>query len=145
MTLKELYNLKLKEYKETGVREEPDKLLAMLLLPIKEDFESLEVEEGSFYRYYQEVIDENIGKIENDFELTRDYIIEKIEENVLCTDYEHDKIWHVFNGGFGIVHWAVMYRPYLTAEEAYLEMWEDKILLKNSEEKAISLQKTNNN
>lgn len=60
MTLNELYNVKLIEYKKYGVKDEPDKLLSLLLLPKKNEFEPLMVSEGEFYERYKNEIDSMI-------------------------------------------------------------------------------------
>ena len=98
MTLTELYDAKRQKYVDTGKKEEPSKLLALLLLEKKEEFLPLEVEEGKFYHYYQEIIDKNIDKVTADFQFSDDdykkLITEKLgyfEEN----SFEEDKLWQV--------------------------------------------------
>lgn len=130
MILEQLYNYKLMEYKLTGKRTRPDKLLAMLLLPQRDNYEPLKVEEGKFYNTYKEEIDKNINKVINDFEISRNDIINYIEsKGVLCNDYEHDKIWFVFSKGFGTMHWGIMYRQNNSSEEIYSEMFGDNDLI----------------
>lgn len=130
MILEELYNYKLMEYKLTGFREDPDKLLAMLLLEQKDNYEALEVCEGIFYNAYKKEIDKNINKVINDFEISRNDIISYIEsKGVLCDDYEHDKIWLVFSKGFGTMHWGIMYRKNNNPEEIYSEMYSNTDLI----------------
>ena len=51
--VKELYNLKLYEYRETGLKERPWKLLAMLLLSEKNKYEELRGTQGEFYNKYK--------------------------------------------------------------------------------------------
>lgn len=122
MTLYELYNVKLMEYKKYGVKDEPDKLLSMLLLPKKEDFEPLMVSEGKFYEKYKKKIDYMIEKVINDFDITDEEIIHHVEKKgVLCNNFEHDKIWFVFCEGFGLMHWSIMYHKEKTPEEIYIE------------------------
>ena len=105
MTLNELYNVKLMEYKKLGVKDEPYKLLSMLLLPRKAEFEPLMVSEGKFYEKYKKNIDSMIEKVIKDFDITDEEIIWHVEKKgVLCNNFEHDKIWYVFGEGFGLMH-----------------------------------------
>lgn len=133
MILEELYNYKLMEYKLTGFREEPYKLLAMLLLPQKDNYEPLLVDEGTFYNFYKKEIDKNINKVITDFEITKKDIINYIESNgFYCDDYEHDKIWYVFAEGFGTMHWGIMYKKNNTPQEIYSKMYgETDLILMN--------------
>ena len=62
MTLKELYQLKIYEYKNYGYKERPHKLLAMLLLDNLDKFEPLNKSQGEFYKKYKKIIDEAIKK-----------------------------------------------------------------------------------
>lgn len=82
MTLIELYNLKLNEYKETGVRERPWKLLAMLLLSEINKYEPARNSRGEFYKKYKDEIDKKIAKVERDFNFTYEDIVEYIERIV---------------------------------------------------------------
>ena len=140
MTLKELYNLKLYEYKETGIREKPEKLLAMLILPEKDKYEALKVSEGRFYKKYQKEIDSKIAKVENDFNFTKEYMIGFIEKKVISYDYNIEKVWHVFYEGFGALHWGIMYHNDLTPEEIFSKYFNDNQLEKqyNIEQQAIA-------
>lgn len=128
MTLRELYDLKLYEYRVTGLRDKPEKLLAMLMLPEKDNYEALKVSEGKFYAKYQKEIDAKIAKFENDFNFTKDNIINFIEETVICDEYERDKIWFVFCKGFGAMHWGIMYRKDATPEDIFSEYFDDSQL-----------------
>lgn len=130
MTLKELYNYKLALYKQEGIREELDRLLALLLLSEKDNYEPLKVAEGVFYEKYKNEIDEKIKKVETDFELTKEDIIKYIEaEGMIVSNYEDNKIWYVFAEGFGSMHWGNMYRKDSTAEEIYSEYFHSNELL----------------
>lgn len=125
MTLNELYKEKLKDYKETGKREQPDKLLAMLLLPERDYYEPLMVAEGVFYQSYQKEIDEKIDKVIQDFDITTNEIVQMVEsKGVLCENFEHNKIWFVFAKGFGAMHWGLMYHKEMSPEEIYEECFE---------------------
>lgn len=122
MTLMELYEEKLEDYKQEGRREQPDKLLAMLLLPERNRYEPLMVAEGIFYQRYQKEIDKKIAKVIQDFRITKNEITQLVEEKgVLCEDFEHDKIWFVFAKGFGAMHWGLMYHRDWTPEQIYEE------------------------
>lgn len=126
MNLNELYNLKLLDYQKNGIKEQPDKLLAMLLLPEKDNFEPLKTSEGKFYDSYKSEINEKIAKVINDFEITDEEIIKQIEDNgVSCNNFEHDKIWFVFCKGFGAIHWGIMYHPDKSPEEIYADVFGD--------------------
>ena len=124
MTLLELYNLKLDQFKRTGIKEKPWKLLAMLLLSKKNSFEALRNSQGEFYKKYKTLIDPEIDKVEKDFELTREEIIEHIEKTVVCDDYEDQRIWFVFADGFGVLNWGLLYRSDKTPEEIYSEYYD---------------------
>lgn len=122
MTLTDLYEEKLKDYQTNDRKEQPAKLLAMLLLPERDSYEPLMVAEGVFYREYQKKIDEKIDKVIQDFDITRDEMIQIVEsKGILCEDYEHDKIWFVFAEGFGAMHWGLMYHREWTPEQVYVE------------------------
>jgi hypothetical protein len=126
MLLKQLYNLKLRDYKLNGKKEKPDKLLAMLLLTEKDKYEPLMVSEGKFYQYYKEEIDKKIAQVEKDFDLNEDEIKKLIEEKCISHDnYLYDKIWLVFFEGFGAMHWGLMYKKENTPEEIYAEYFDD--------------------
>lgn len=131
MNLIELYNTKLKIYKETGIKDNPDKLLAMLLLPEKDKFKPLNACSGEFYQKYKKEIDEKIIKVETDFNFTKDEIIEIIENNFSVytddSDYEHNKIWFAFSEGFGVLQWGIIYRKNLTSEEIFEEFYGDSL------------------
>ena len=133
MELAELYKLKLLKYKINGEKESPDKLLAMLLLPEKDKYEPLMVSEGKFYSKYKNEIDLKIEKVINDFEITDDEIIKYIEDkDIICNDFEQDKIWYVFCEGFGAMHWSLMYYPEMTPEEVYEKFFDETLEKKNN-------------
>lgn len=124
MELKELYNLKLLDYKNNGVKEHPANLLAMLLLSERDKFEPIAVSEKEFYSTYKKEIDTKIEKVVKDFEITNEEIAKYIEDNGVSTgDFEYDKIWFVFCEGFGAMHWGLMYRPEKSPEEIYSEVF----------------------
>lgn len=140
MTLLELYKLKLYEYKKTGLKERPCKLLAMLLLSEKDKYEPLKNSQGEFYKKYKTQIDIQIAKVERDFNFTFEDIVEDIEKTVVCDNYEEQKIWFVFEDGFGALNWGLKYRDGKTAEEIYAEYYNNNELKKNYdiEQKAIA-------
>ena len=123
MTLLELYNLKLYEYKESGIRERPHKLLAMLLLSEKDKYELVDYStpRGGFYEKYKEEIDKKIAKVERDFELTHEDIVRYIEEKQELYNYEHQRLWNVYREGFIVVSTCLIYGKGKTAEEIYSE------------------------
>ena len=131
MTLLELYNLKLNEYKKTGLREKPWKLLAMLLLSEKDKFEPLRETRGDFYKKYKEQIDEKIKKVERDFNFVYQDIVDYIERTHVCDDYEKQRIWYVFEDGFGVLNWALLYRKEKTGEEIYAEYYKSDDLIRS--------------
>lgn len=140
MTLLELYNLKLHEYKTTSVRERPWKLLAILLLAEIDKYESFGISQGDFYEKYKTQIDEKITKIEKDFKFTKEDIIKYIEELKICSDYESDKLWFIFGEGLNSLTWGLQYKKEKTPEELYSEYFESNDLSKhyNLEETAIA-------
>lgn len=150
MGLIELYNLKLLKYKINGEKERPAKLLAMLLLPEKDKYEPLMICEGEFYNKYKKEIDLKIKKVINDFEISKEEIIKYIEDkDIVCEDFEHDKVWYVFSEGFGAMHWSLMYHPEMCPEEVYEKVF-SKTLEKNSnrnftDEKILELRTKFNN
>lgn len=134
MTVEGLYNLKLLDYRINGYRDQPDRLLALLILPEKDQYEPLMVCEGEFYKTYKDKIDQKIAKVEKDFEITHDDIVACVEAKGLCCEnFDHDRIWYVYHEGFGSMHWAIMYHPELTAEEIYEECFDEPSKYKNSE------------
>lgn len=130
MTLKELYQLKIYEYKNYGYKERPHKLLAMLLLDKLDKFEPLNKSQGEFYKKYKKIIDEAIKKVETDFNFTKKEMIEIIEETVICDNYKEDKVWYVFSDGFSVINWCLRCRKDKTPEEIYSEYYESDDLKK---------------
>lgn len=126
-TLGSIYNNYLRNYKRTGNKPYPDKLLALLILPEKDNYEPLMTSEGKFYEAYKKEIDEKIEQVIKDFNLTKEDIINFIEQKGIYSkeeDYEEDKIWFVFAEGFGTMHWSLMYHPEYTPEQVYLECYD---------------------
>ena len=128
MTLMELYNEELENYQKIGERNHPSKLLALLLLDKKDEFEPLIVEEGEFYIAYKREIDWKIEKFTKDFNLSKEDFINYIEGSLgfyVEKDYEEDKLWQVFSEGFGALHWGLMYRSDCSGEEIYFDYFDD--------------------
>lgn len=124
MKLESIYQYYLDEFKKSGKKPYPDRLLALIILPEKDKYEGLMVEEGKFYNFYKKEIDAKIKRVMTDFTISKDEMVDYIEASGILyreEDYEHDKIWHVFAEGFGCMHWALMYYPDLTPEEIYKE------------------------
>ena len=119
MNLTQLYKLKLYEYKETGLRERPEKLLAMLMLPEKDKYTVINLSLGDFYQMHQKEIDEKIKKIENDFNFTKEDITKIIENKAVCYNYEKQKIWFAYCDGFRVVYQSNISRKNNNPEEIY--------------------------
>lgn len=128
MKLIDLYNHKVKLYENDGIREKLDKLLSILLLNEIDLFEE-QATEKEFYERYKDIINKKIRKIEEDFKLTKEEIIEQIERNgIVCNNYEFDKIWFLFNEGFSSVNWGLKNRKSNSIEEIYYEYFFDNEL-----------------
>lgn len=135
-----LYNKYLEEFNKTGEREHPSRLLALLLLNEKENYEPLLIDEGGFYKKYKTQIDNKIEKIVRDFKITKNDIIKYIQQTVISLeqDFEKDKIWFVFAEGFGCMHWGNMYHKEDKPEDIYFDYFgiskqdEPKILVLNN-------------
>jgi len=126
MNVKELYDYKLKKYKENGIRENLDRLLLLLMLNEKDKYEPFTCCSGEFYERYKEEINKNIAKIESDFDVTRELLEELIEEKgILIDDFECDKIWFVYPEGFGGLQWGIIYQKDKTPEELYVLNFEE--------------------
>jgi len=127
MTLLELYNLKLNEFKETGLKERPWKLLAMLLLSEKDKYEPII---NSNIELYKEV-NKKIAKIEKDFNLTNedyDKFVGYIED---IDDIREQNILDIFNAGIYALKYGISHMKENTAEEIYSEYFDTDILKKN--------------
>lgn len=127
MTLLELYNLKLNEFKETGLKERPWKLLAMLLLSEKDKYEPII---NSNIELYKEV-NKKIAKIEKDFNLTNedyDKFVGYIED---IDDIREQNILDIFNAGIYALKYGISHMKKNTAEEIYSEYFDTDILKKN--------------
>lgn len=125
MKLQTIYDNYLKEFNETGIKPYPDKLLALLLLQEKDNYEPFIPSTGPFYNRYKKEIDARIAKVIEDFKITKEEIINYIEEKDIFHEeetYEHNKIWYVFGAGFMMMQWSIIYRPNQTPEEAYQEV-----------------------
>ena len=57
-------------YKRTGIKPYPDKLLALLILSEKDNYEPLKKSQGEFYEKYKDRINIQIDKVEKDFNFT---------------------------------------------------------------------------
>lgn len=89
MTLIEFYNKELETYHDTGERNHPSNLLALLLLDKKDEFEPLKVNEGEFYNVYKEEIDREIEKVTKDFNFSKEDFINYIEESLGSYEEEY--------------------------------------------------------
>lgn len=70
MTLPELYEKYIRDFKETGVKPKPGLLLALLLLKDKDKFKGKNYELVSFYNQNRKEIDLRIEQIMSDFSIT---------------------------------------------------------------------------
>ena len=125
-SLQEIYDEYLEKHKQTGVKPYPDKLLALLLLQEKDKYEPEYLVNGQFYIKYKNEIDEKIEKVITDFNLTKEDIINFIEQKGIYykeENYEHDKIWFVFFEGFCAVISTQRWHPSYTNEKAYDECY----------------------
>lgn len=121
-TLQEIYNDYLKKHQITGEKPYPDKLLALLLLQEKDTYRTITASSGKFYRDNKQRIDEKINQVINDFDLTKEDIISFIEQKGIYHEeetYERNKVWIVFEKGFGTMHWSIMYHRNYTPEQVY--------------------------
>ena len=138
MLLKELYNYKLNEFKITGFKEKPEKLLAMLLLSERDNYEPISGVMGEFYEYYKIEINKKIAKVEKDFKITSEDIIKYSGGKSYIQDFEKTKIWYVFSEGFGVLLWGLMYNQEKTPEEIYVEYFNDNELIQiNQQQKKL--------
>lgn len=121
-SLQEIYDEYLLKHRETGVKPFPDKLLALLLLQEKDKYEPEGLVNGKFYQKYKKEIDEKIEKVMLDFDLSKEDIIQLVEERgIYCSleNYDYCKIWFVFCEGFICVIGTQRYNPSQTPEKAY--------------------------
>lgn len=126
-TLQEIYNEYLEKHQKNGIKPYPDKLLALLLLQEKDNYKPEQLVNEMFYKKYQHQIDEKINKVINDFHLTKEDIINFIEQKGILyreETYEHDKIWFVFSEGFSVVIGAMRWNPTQSPEQVYTEALE---------------------
>ena len=103
----------------------------MLLLTRKDEFTPLNTSEGEFYKRYKKEIDKEISRVERDFNFDNEDLVEYIEKMVVCDNFEEQKIWFVFEDGFGVLEWGLMYMQDKTAEEIYSEYYDNDDLKKN--------------
>lgn len=147
MTLMELYYQKLEQYRQTGLREKPEELLAMILLSEKDYYESLRVNNGKFYEKYKTAINSKIAQVENDFKFTKEDMIKIMKEQIYCDNYdEEDKVWLVFGKGIDILHRGIIYHKDKTPEEIFSLYFEDmevkeEVSSTNDREKEVALDK----
>lgn len=123
MDIKNIYQAFLEQYQQTGKKPYPDRLLALLLLSDKDKYEPLMVSVGDFYLSYKKEIDTMINKVINDFEISKEEMINYIEDKDICyreEKYEHDKVWFVFAEGISCLQGYLMYYSNLTCEQIYL-------------------------
>lgn len=127
------YNNYLINFNKTGEHPHPSKLLALLLLPEKDNYLPWKVENDKFYHYYKKEIDEKIEKIINDFQITKEEMIYYVKEirnvNKEAEKFEPNQIWLAFIYGIDALHWGILYHYYLSPEknyEEYFRYWEEE-------------------
>ena len=128
MSLNEIYERYKKEFNRTGWHPHPSKLLALRLLQIKDEMTKGGFNRDTFYRQYEEKINEMIEEVIVDFAITREMLIkemchfdEKFERFIRENkkEYESRKIDVVFRMGYDVVRWANTYFKDATPEEIY--------------------------
>lgn len=148
LSLEEQYNYHLNQFKKNKINPHPAELLALLLLPNKDNYLSLTGNLSDFYNYYKNEINEKINQVMNDFDLTKEDIIEYTtilefnEEEQF--DYDKNSILHVFANGFRVVQWGVMFHPNWSPERihnAFSAYWGRKTILDYSIEETKSIKK----
>ncbi len=126
MTLQELYELELQNYKKTKIKEDPAVLLAMLLLAKKDKFKPVKKSNGVIFKLYESLLLLDVMKVEKDFGWSRkdimNYALEKY--GFRRDSYEKTRIWVVFYPALDCFFHELMYPTNRTAEEIFLEKFE---------------------
>ena len=104
MVLKDLYEEKLRRYQDTGEIEDPNSMLALLLLDKKDEFFPIDANIIHFYQDYHDVIEEDIYKIEKDFHLDA---------------LEDDKFWQIYGRAIEILFDGVTTMSLTSGEDIY--------------------------
>lgn len=137
--LSEIYQQCLLDFEATGKRQHPSHLLAMTLLPKKDEFKPC-VNTGKFYETYESTIHDSITKIMTDFQLKESDLIQYANDDI----FSHDSLlWSVFfDGLWAIQEGIVKYKertpeqiyctffnpPYLEEEHGYHKLVRDNII-----------------
>lgn len=119
--LQEQYKNYKKEFYKTAKHPHPSELLALLLLPEKDNFQPVSGNSREFYEYYEEEIKEKIDQVIVDFAITKSEIVNYIEQTIgnQEQDYEKNRIWSVFAHGFVALQWGIMYHPEWSPERIH--------------------------
>ena len=117
ISLDELYKQYLNNFKENRIHPHPSNLLALLLLPDKDQYLSLTGSLEDFYNYYFEEIDKKIIQVMNDFDLDEEDIMEYAY--ILGNDNNIDYKKQVFSNGVITLLWGIMFYQNLSSEEIY--------------------------
>ena len=117
ISLDELYKQYLNYFKENRIHPHPSNLLALLLLPDKDQYLSLTGNLEDFYNYYFEEIDKKIIQVMNDFDLDEEDIMEYAY--ILGNDNNIDYKKQVFSNGVITLLWGIMFYQDLSSEEIY--------------------------
>ena len=110
MVLKDLYEEKLRKYQDTGEMEDPNSMLALLLLDKKDEFFPIDANIKHFYQDYHEVIEEGVYKIEKDFHLDA---------------LEADKFWQIYGGAIETLFDGVTTMSLTSGEDIYQYYYEE--------------------
>lgn len=140
MTLFDLYQIKLYEYKKFGLRDEPYKLLAILLLIDKDNYTLLNESYIDFYLLYKKDIDKLIEKLENDFNFTQKDLKLYFKENVSFDNYDGQKIRFVYAKALQVLIWGLIHKEY-SAEEIYTIFLKNDNLAKKCDIEFLALVK----
>lgn len=140
MTFRELYNYKLYEYINYNIREELDKLLAILLLDDADFYVNDKKSLTDFYNYYKKFIDYKIAQIEKDYSINNNnyasYFIDK--DKIFDSDtIPTDKIWVIYKHGIEALYvTAVTGRD---PEDVYKEYFDSSDLEKEYDIEKLAL------
>lgn len=139
MKLNELYELKRKKFNLEGIKENPSKLLSILLLQNIDNFVCNQNDElDDFYNKNKILINLLIEKVIKDFNFNSNELIDIIEESKNCDNFENDVIWCVFLKGFSSVYWALKCDEKYTPEQVYSIYFNDYSLY-NTGNKVIAI------
>ena len=110
MYLKEFYNKKVNDYKQTNTVDSYSKLLSILLLSEINRFNNPRCSNITFYSRNKEIINEKINKIERDFNITdEDYLNYFNSIGVGVRDIDKAKIKYIYEESIIVLQWALIF------------------------------------